>query len=223
MTKVGITERGDAAFHLDKLIKINDKYDACIWITKRCSAIDKVPEEVIVHCTITGWGGSIIEPGVNSSGIELNVYHRLVNQYGGDRIVLRVDPIILTDLGIDYAKKMISQARGRVRISFLDLYPHVKRRFEKLGFEYPIKTFHADLSLRKSYLELFQTFTYFEIEVCGEPGLSCTGCISARDIGDYKSAGKSQQRKDCHCIAEKVELLNDRKQCVHGCAYCYWK
>jgi hypothetical protein len=64
------------------------------------------------------------------------------------------------------------------------------------------------------------------IEVCGEPGFECIGCISAKDcevFGITPLDGKSKQRNACACLSMKQELLNNKHRCAHNCLYCYWK
>lgn len=218
--RIGITERGDAG--LDPSWIAND-CDGVIAITKAPhKLISPLPENTIVHCTITGYGGTFIEPGVASPEITLESYNRLVDQYGGERIVLRIDPIIPSTKGIETAKAIFAKRRGRVRISFIDAYDHVRERFAEHGIEIPWKGVHAPLETRKKYLEEFP-----DVEICGEPDLVCTGCVSKKDLavlGLYsKSDKKAKQRPYCNCLAIKKELFVYRKPCEHKCIYCYWK
>ena len=137
-------------------------------------------------------------------------------------VVLRVDPVIPYEKGVLVAKGVIGErdAAGRARISFLDLYPHVKKNFLDEGFTLPWDTFHAPLELRqKAWEELGRP------EICGEPGFLCTGCVSAQDCKVFNvkpSDGSGGQRKFCACLANKKELLTSRSPCPHNCIYCYW-
>lgn len=78
-------------------------------------------------------------------------------------------------------------------------------------------------------------FTY---EVCAEDYLAkrlrdsmIIGCISPKDLRimgiPYANLNElsinPQNRKGCHCLSCKTELLTDRKQCPNGCVYCFWK
>jgi hypothetical protein len=217
--KIGITERGDAG--LDQSWK--EFIGAKILITKAPQLLNEDDlGTAIIHCTITGFGGTKLEPGVNTPTVTLDAYRRLVNNFGGERVVLRIDPIIPTEKGIRTALGIFKQAKGRVRISFLDLYPHVKERFQNAGFPIPWEGMHAPLDTRKSVAALFP-----DAEICGEPGLECTGCVSQRDLAALgitcKLSGFCGQRKDCKCSAEKHELLDNKRPCQNGCRYCYWK
>jgi len=226
MIKIGITERGDAA--LDQSWRKANML-GMILITKAPHKIGVLPDNAILHCTITGYGGTIIEPGVAPALVTLEAYKNLVNTYGSERIVLRVDPIIPTLKGIQTAKEIISHQQGRVRISFLDAYSHVRERFEKLGLQLPWTGIHAPLEIRQQAVERIKQEVLFrdDLEICGEPGLDCTGCISQRDMQALglicKLSGKCTQRTSCACVAEKTELLSNPHRCAHNCLYCYWK
>lgn len=222
--KIGVTERGDAGLDHEWLSQ-EDLVDGIILITKAPQLLKSAPisERTVIHCTITGYGQTIIEPNVLPWKHTVEVYHKLVEKYGGERIVLRVDPVIPTMEGFNLAKEVVSQAKGRVRISFLDLYWHVRKRFSEVGIEFKWKGTHAPLAIRISMWEALG-----KPEICGEPDMPCTGCVSARDIAAMElnpadlSGFESQQRKICACIAEKKELLKRCSPCWHDCLYCYW-
>jgi len=245
--KIGITERGDAARHFKKWIAKLDSVDGVIAITKDPLLLYKklkkykVPaDKLIVHCTITGWGSTPLEPHVPDYKNALKGHKKFVSWLGPAKTVLRVDPIFPTEKGFVKAKKVLSEAvYSRVRISFLDLYNHIKGRFYQLGKEdinyyledlisvYELGKIHAPLWYRKRLVKNLQPYTSALLEICGEPGFTCLGCVSKDDLSalelewDQKTVGK--QRVACNCLAVKTELLDRRKSCKHGCLYCYWQ
>lgn len=273
--KIGITERGDAALDQSWRKKL-DKLDGIILITKAPHLLGEIPPKSIVHCTITGCGGTDLEPNVAPPVVTLEAYHDLVNKYGGQRIVLRIDPIIPIEPYLSDAFIVRKEARGRVRLSFMDTYPHVRKRFESAGINIPWEGLHAPYELRKEIFDKMQpcndgetlddvttitvkpdgTFEFPQelaellsgipkkeidryctycncadlvtLEVCAEPGLVSSGCVSQKDLdaagieGELKEK-KWSQRKLCNCIAEKIELLTNSHRCPHTCLYCYWK
>lgn len=129
---VGITESSDPAFHLEIFDRL---YDANIIVTKNMTdkLIEKLIEnydKCIVHCTITGMGGTKIEPFVPTVEQSVKKVKKLID--GGfpvNQIVLRIDPIIPTEKGVDTALNVISSFAGlgieRIRMSFLDMYKHL--------------------------------------------------------------------------------------------------
>jgi hypothetical protein len=221
--QIFVTERGDAGLDLSW----KNKPGPFILITKRPSTFltTELPDNAILHCTITGHGGTKLEPGVNKPEIELDAYNRLCDLYGAAKIVLRVDPIIPTSKGIAIANSILAHSRGRTRISFIDAYPHVRARFKQACLpDLPWDGLHAPLNTRRDVL--CSLHAPYRPEVCGEPGLACEGCVSKLDLYVLKIYGGTRggkQRADCQCLAEKTEALSNRGQCKHGCLYCYWK
>jgi DNA repair photolyase len=228
--QIGITERGDAALDTSWLTWVVDK--PAILITKNPIKLYNILKKqslpklnIIAHCTITGFGGTILEPNVPEFNKMLEGFEALVHFLGKDRVVLRVDPVIPTETGIDTAKRVIETARWlvqtRVRISFIDYYDHVKKRFRELDISLPWDSFHAPLSDRKYAWEQLG-----KPEVCAEPDFECCGCLSAKDCEILKVEPfqyEKGQRPLCACLANKKELLDTKARCAHACIYFYWK
>jgi hypothetical protein len=152
------------------------------------------------------------------------LFEQLVSAMGAERVVLRIDPIIPTIEGVQKAMVVYKELAGktRVRISFMDNYPHVKRRWVSAGLP-PLKyNFHAPLSQRIEIAEMFKG-----AEICGEPNMACSGCVSQMDLDVLGVRSQchllGSQRLECKCLAVKKELLQHRGQCPSGCLYCYWK
>ena len=232
--QIGITERGDAGLDNSWMQWVFAEKKPAILISKNpkkllahlSSAAGNV--NFIIHCTITGFGGTKLEPNVPVQQESLEIYDKLIDIFGPNRVVLRVDPIIPTSRGIITAEDIIKRAKGRVRISFIDMYPHVKQRFREVGLPLPFgELFHAKLELRQATLERLQTICECKIEVCGEPDMECTGCVSKLDLDTLGLSNDSDrtghQRFACACLAAKFELLSNKKPCNHNCLYCYWR
>ena len=95
-----------------------------------------------MHCTCTGFGGSKIEPFVPTVEQTVKKIEKLID--GGfpvKQIVLRIDPIVPTNKGVETAKNVLKEFQKfgieRVRISFIDMYKHVKERFEENNIKIP--------------------------------------------------------------------------------------
>lgn len=232
--KIGITERGDAGLDFS-WIKDAHKYDGIILITKALSY--RFIEEAhkvnsIVHATITGYGRTIYEPNVAPYNISKTLFKTLVDNIGPERVVLRIDPILPNTKGMITALKVYEDLHinfnkmTRVRISFLDNYPHVKQRFIDANLKPLPYYFHAPIEDRKRIASFFP-----DAEICGEPGFDSIGCISEKDLKilniPYDPANlptfKGPQRKECTCLAIKREMLKHIGRCKHECLYCYWK
>jgi len=234
--RIGTTEAGDAGLNFSWM-RTHSSYNGIILITKHLSHlfIDEAAKiNCIVHATITGHGGTIYEPNVPSFLISKIMFEKLVNTLGPERVVLRIDPIIPDERGPAIAINVYNQLhvnfpkKTRVRISFLDNYPHVKERFTKAGLKPLDYYFHAPIELRKKIAAYFP-----DAEICGEPGFDCIGCISKKDleilkiktdsVEPYDRVGKSLQRGECKCLGYKTEMLKNKSRCRHECIYCYWK
>lgn len=241
--KIGITERGDAGIDLSWEKKI-DQVDGVILITKnitkefRNAAINS-KEKAIVHATCTGYGGTVLEPNVPEYQEQIKAIKQLVKEgFPIEQIVLRVDPIIPTVEGLKIAAKVINRAReevpgiSRVRFSLIDMYPHVRERFQTQnvllpygdGF-YPRK---EDLQRTNKWLHKQKEMHPIHFEACAENvDAEQIGCVSIRDLQilglEMQQEIRGYQRKGCLCLRCKTELLTEKRQCPHQCLYCYWK
>jgi len=233
MTKIGITEKGDASLDLSWIDKL-DEVDGCVLITKSptpefIELVEKYKDKLIVHTTITGVGGSVFEPNVPKPHRLYPLFNKILDILGPEKTVLRIDPIVPTERGIMAAHGVfvaLSMREHRTRVSILDNYPHVKRRFLKAGVPTLDYKFHADFKVRDDIIRLFGS----SVEICAEPGFSSIGCVSKRDtdalgihLTDEDEKSHFKQRRGCTCLGIKTELLSNKTQCPYGCLYCYWK
>lgn len=227
---IGITERGDASIDNSWLTAVNNNMP-CILITKdpyKLSSMINKDMNIIVHATITGYGSTILEPNVPQPSNAVKGLLKIISMIGIERTVLRVDPIIPYKIKgcnkIPFASDIPSDIINNIRkrISFMDNYPHVKQRMIDVGLEPLPYDFHAPLSKR---IEIWEKLK--RPEVCGEPSMECTGCISQKDVEilntNIQSNNTSKQRQSCKCLSIKTELLTNKKQCGHKCLYCYWR
>lgn len=255
MYQIGITERGDAALDDNWVDWVYKKDKPAILITKNALLLqEKHPDiffkNVIIHVTCTGLGGTIFEPNVPKP----DVIEKWIREKPASiqrKLVLRVDPIcpslfvVKNDKfdGEKYFRNIInlfSLAKDfqlRCRISFLDYYAHVKERFKLEGIDIDkdytnceYNGIHLPLKVRQKWMAMFETVTdkKLSFEICGEPGLTCTGCVSKKDLDIFgldmsSTTVEANQRLACKCLGFKKELLTNRSQCPHGCLYCYWR
>lgn len=244
--KIGITEAGDAGLDLSWEPHL-ERVDGAILVTKNITpslydAALRNKDKVILHATMTGYGSSVLEPEVPALRKELAALVRLVQAgFPWERVVVRIDPIIPTEKGINLAQKVFQLALKeeftRFRVSVIDMYPHVRERFKKAGLPLPYgpKGFSPNaqqlLAVDEMLAGILNQAPHIRIEACAEPGLKVPiqcGCISDYDLNLLGLDGSSvdaigPQRKTCMCYSGKEELLNRKSQCGHGCLYCYWR
>lgn len=249
--KIGITEAGDAGLDLSWEDKLHN-VDGAILITKNItpgviqSAI-RNKEKLVVHATITGYGGTVIEPNVPCPQEAFTHLSDLVEfGFPKQKVVVRVDPIIPTPKGIEKARSVIQEGidKGytRFRVSIIDMYPHVRERFaqKELPLPYGDKGFlpsalqSEEVDKMLNYLINYGKMSehLVQIETCAEPQLKNAihqGCISSYDLvllgldEDKDNDSVGFQRTNCLCYSGKTELLTNKKRCPHQCLYCYWK
>lgn len=201
--------------------------------------------QIIVHCTCTGWGGTYMEPCVPNYSTQLKNLANLINcGFPITNCVLRIDPIIPTTEGINNAKAVIDKAyeigflpRMRVRVSIYDEYNHVKARLCNIGRE-PIyhTSLYAPYAMMNNVISELSSYDDITFETCAEDMVAsrsdkftATGCVSLSDINIMGlpnpciNTENNQNRRGCHCLTCKTELLSCRAQCPNGCVYCYWQ
>lgn len=239
VNEIGTTETYDPCFDYSW---VNNLRPVNIIITK--SLTDKmidtlVTEECmktcILHMTVTGWGGSNIEPGVGGFLWSRNQYYKLIDKgFDQDRIILRIDPIIPTKEGITLLELVLMAFTitkiSTVRVSIIDMYPHVVNRMRD---EAPFNSFQApDYMIKEVDNILGKWSSRYDFVSCAEPKLTNTrkvGCVSIDDINRIPESGvtiegSSRQRSNCLCPSNKVNIIRRKpSRCPHKCLYCYWK
>jgi DNA repair photolyase len=246
MVKIGITEMNDPALD-DRWRRWVNKGEPAILITKNikklCTEnIGLLNQNIIIHATCTGYGGTVFEPGVPAPQEILDFLATIKKK---ENIVIRIDPIIPLNALVSQSKKIYNACKDlgyeRFRISILDMYVHTWKRMTKVlnhitlhdleqvydpphsvtGTE--LSKPHAQYALRKKIIDYFPGS-----EVCGEPGFPCDGCISFKDLKLLKihsnRVPKGENRPFCSCLGVKKELLmGGNEACQHACIYCYMK
>ena len=245
--KIGITEYGDAGVDFRWVKKLSNM-DGAILISKNFT--EKFKEEVlkqtkplILHCTCTGWGQTKIEPNVPDYKTQLNSLKDIIDKgFPASMCVLRIDPILPSEEGLkhleDVLKYFISLNTGvnRIRISIVDEYDHVKKRYKENGLTplYGVN-FYASEEQMKKVGEVLEKYPFI-YETCAEETLVklfpekfiIKGCISHSDLSLMNLEApplweNPQHRTGCHCLSCKTEMLTPRKPCPHNCMYCFWK
>jgi DNA repair photolyase len=252
---IGITEKGDPYYEEDSWFKWIEYGKPCILVTKHLNGIlGKHPfllqqNNIIIHCTITGYGGTIFEPNVPNPQIILKTLENIDDKYK-NKVVIRIDPIIPIDQFFKQSKKIFKSCMSlgfkRFRISILDMYFHIWDRLKTIvggnliedfakvyGNRYKAEAcIHAEFNLRQKIIEGFKKEIEgkdeVKLEVCCEPGIESIGCISEADFPilgikpDMTLVFKHRPRQFCDCLSLKHELLKGGN-CKSGCFYCYWK
>ena len=182
--------------------------------------------------TITPYGRDI-EPNVPDKHHLLDDFQKLSDIVGIHSIGWRYDPIFISEKYTnDYHLRAFEQIASKldgytktVVISFIDLYPKVRRNFPEA-----IEVAKEDrLFLGKAFIEI-ATSHGMTVKPCAEGdelaafGADCGGCMRISDyekaIGKRLNAPKRQgARSECACyLACDIGAYNT---CRHLCRYCY--
>ena len=152
MKYIGMTERGDAGINhswYEKLVS-NPSFAGAILITKApynpifqkkaIALLEHMP--AIVHCGITGWGQTPMEPVAwNPKDAVASIRRFINNGFPATNIVLRIDPIIPSEEGIKRAQNVIQLAKtfipdvSRIRISIYDDYHNARAEIVRRGYQ----------------------------------------------------------------------------------------
>lgn len=176
-----------------------------------------------------------LEPGLPSLQERVNTFVSLSQKIGPERVLWRYDPILLShqypqafhEESFGRLASSIEKASERVTISFIDFYPGIQRRMDRLGIREASPT--ECLSLVKSLLTI-ATSHGLTMVACAEAqdfsaaGVGRASCIDAALLS--RISGKPlftkkdpHQRPGCGCAASVDIGAYDT--CPHECAYCY--
>lgn len=250
----GITENGDASMNYEWESTMLEM-DGSILITKKLTAtfknkvIEYMHRPFIIHVSCTGYGKTVLEPNLDTYQHTIDEIHNLIHYAGfpAERIVLRIDPIIPTEKGINlfenvfrYSREKIPEVK-RIRVSVMDMYPHVRKRFQNAGIPCPYGNGYFQASpamfrdLNIKIEELKREFKDVSFESCCEtklPATTAAGCVSAKEyeiLGlDKPEETRKGQRTGCMCLGDKKDMLTFKynetgyNHC-YGCLYCYWQ
>lgn len=182
--------------------------------------------------SITPYGRDI-EPNVPDKHRLLNDFKKLSEKIDINSVGWRYDPIFFserytTEYHLRAFEQIASTLGGYTKtvvISFIDLYPKVKRNFP----EAREVTREQRLTLGKAFIEIAATHG-MTIKPCAEGdelaayGADCSGCMRISDyekaIGKRLDAPKRKgARAECACyLSCDIGAYNT---CKHLCRYCY--
>jgi hypothetical protein len=197
---------------------------------------------VYFHFSITGLGGSFLEPLVPGHEITLAQMDELARIWGPERIEWRFDPIVHWEInGRVYSNvadfKRLAPVIRRIGVtkctfSFATLYGKALLRARKYRFRYIDPSDEEKISILREMVAIAYSlgitlyscaaFKWADLE-----GVHNARCIDAdlltRLRHDHKPApsGKDwSQRTECLCTPS-IDIGSYKQGCPHGCLYCY--
>lgn len=233
--------RNPMNFHQISKIDLSPQIVDCIvfWTKNPLPLMDQLDElkdyKYYFQFTLTGYGKDI-EPGLPDKKKEMtDIFRRLSEKTGKEKVIWRYDPIFFTDrytpeYHIKAFREIAKTLQGytdKVVISFLDLYAKTKKNMKGIQVEHleDSKLFEFAAALSKIAGE-----NKMRIAACAEEtdlseyGIERNCCIDKElieKITGYKITAKKDknQRSECGCM-ESVET-GSYHTCQNACRYCY--
>ncbi|MDZ7314618.1 MAG: DUF1848 domain-containing protein [candidate division KSB1 bacterium] len=194
-------------------------------------------DQLFLHLTITGLGGTDVEPNVPRPDRVLAELDRLIEWFQSPlRIRLRFDPIVhlrdasgRTICNLDFFDELapIASSRGLcdITVSWVQLYPKVKKRLQRCGYEAVEVPSEQRQEEEKRLCSVAERWgiTLHGCCVAGWPRSRCIDGELLTQLHPRRLAASTRkakgQRQDCGCT-ESVDI-GWYTPCAHGCLYCY--
>lgn len=200
-------------------------------------------DQVYLHFTITGLGGTLLEQGVPGPRKALSQIKAVVDFVGNpERISLRFDPVVYwreadkirtnLDAFEGLAPEIHRQGIRTLRLSFAQWYRKALRRFERQGLE-PLdppeekKLEAAARLVRVARKYGFRVFACSQAFLTRVDGIHPSSCIDGALLQALHPAREPAslrkdrtQRPECGCT-ESLDIGSYTQSCPHSCLYCY--
>ncbi len=201
-----------------------------------------------IHYTLNDYESEGLEPHLPPLAERKELFFRLADRLGPDRVIWRMDPLVRTDRLdvsrlLDKAEPLMAQLVGHTRklvFSFVDIdgYSAVQRHLARSGQHAREFTRAEMLEFARGLADLNRRYG-MELATCAEPvdlstfGMDHNRCVDGEllarlwpqdeDLMAYLAHPRAQkdrgQRPACGCVASKD--IGRYQTCPHLCAYCY--
>ncbi|MDF9867688.1 hypothetical protein OKW22_001266 [Bacilli bacterium PM5-3] len=225
------------------LIEIENNLDCIVFWTKDAIdfmqyllIIDNLDYDYYFHYTITSYHTDI-EILKHSKKEIINNFIELSKKLGKERVILRYDPIIITDkYTIAYHLKMfeklcqqLHQYTNKIVISFLDEYQHINKSLNDNNLRTP--KYHEIMLLVKEFVEITNKYN-LKLTTCAEAidltmfGIEKNSCIDKElieQITKRKVIKDTLDKTRDECLCLKCIDIGTYSTCLNDCRYCYAK
>ena len=228
------------AHNISRIPLSPENVDAIVFWTKNSKPIHKYLDEIdelkykyYFQYTITPYKKDLEEEVQDKKEI-VETFKKLSEKTGSEKVVLRYDPVILSDnYTIDFHKKaftrlcdLLAPYTKKIIISFLDDYKKISKNIKQLNIKeisaeemYIMAEYFADTA-KKYNLKIESCAEQIDLERFGINHGKCIDNELIEKITGYKlSVGRDNQRNACGCI--KCIDIGEYNTCMHKCLYCY--
>ena len=180
--------------------------------------------------------GKDIENNLPTVEKRIEIFKRLSDKIGKEKVVWRYDPI-LTNSNYDVAfhKEAFAQIveglkdhTERCMLGFIDHYQHIRRAVSQYGID-PLRKDEIE-EMAVSFKETMQQYPQIEMDTCTNKvdlthldiphGMCVDKKLVERITGYNINARKDKNQRDiCNCI-ESIDI-GTYESCLNGCIYCY--
>ena len=200
-------------------------------------------DQVYLHFTVTGLGGTAVEPGAPALRKALAQLPGCVAFAGNPlRVSVRFDPVLFWEDGgavrsnLPFFPEIAAAAAGLgirdIRTSFAQWYGKAKHRAAARRFPFvdpsdEEKKAHAATLAEVAAAHGLSLFACCQPALAGVSGIKPSACIDASLLESLHPGREPasrrkdrSQRADCLC-AESRDIGSYAQPCHHGCVYCY--
>jgi len=194
-------------------------------------------DQIIIHLTVTGMGGTPFEPGIPNAKNVLGLLPEILEIVKDpNRISIRFDPIVhfrLSDgrfySNVDYFETIASGIKkhgiDRIIISWMTPYPKVVKRLEAFGIR---AVTLSSTEWKKEYEKLRESSEKYDIQLngCCVSEMDESACIDGTLLnilhpkGFQETTKKAGGQRD-HCGCTESWDIGWYYPCPGGCVYCY--
>ena len=232
--------RNPMNIHQVSRIKITPDVVDCIvfWTKSPCNMINRLDElrdyNYYFQFTVNPYDKSI-EPNVPHKKEVIEMFRKLSQQIGSNKVIWRYDPILLTDrIDVAYHVKYFEELAKRLEnlttrcvISFVDLYKKTLTNTKPLHMREPSiteMTFLAEKLVSIAQRHGIKVLSCAEKIDLSKEGVEHGCCIDPsliEEICGYRIevTKDKNQREECGCV-ESIDI-GTYNTCCHACAYCY--
>jgi DNA repair photolyase len=210
-----------------------------LW-NRRLNNCLRKPDQIYVLLTITGLGGTPLEPSAPNTEEVFSQLPELIDFIGSSqRLAIRYDPLIdvihkgkthLSNIDMNLFSRVVKEASSlgikRVIVSYVTLYKKVLERLKRNEFEIVDHDMDEIADFIKDKMMPMVEQLGMELSTCVQPHLTTKGCIDGYILTSLhpkqepcSRAKDRTQRKTCHCT--KSYDIGQWFSCYHNCLYCY--
>ncbi|ANT65693.1 MULTISPECIES: DUF1848 domain-containing protein [Prosthecochloris] len=198
----------------------------------RYAALEHLGIPSLFHLTVTGYPRRF-EPGMPTVEEVIAECEQLAGLIGQNRIVWRYDPVMLApeiDVGwhirnFRWLCERLHRVAGRIVVTFIQHYPHVAARSDRLGCHSPGGV--QKETLASSFLETAASFG-MPLHGCGRrdgaefflPG-RCIDSSMLRELFGLELSGRKDPGQPDVCGCMRSIDIGAYGSCLHRCGYCY--